>query len=311
MSASLPTVLLATSADLPDGEPGAAALDAALAERGIDAAWARWDDPEVDWAAADLVAVRSTWDYVTRHEAFVAWTQSLDQSRLLNGADVFAWNHDKRYLTDLGDLPVMDLEPAEMVEAVVQSVKALDPGTVPFLLGGDHTITVGAVRALAQRWPDLVVIQLDAHADLRETYEREPLSHACTMRRIWEILGDDRIVQLGVRSYTREEWRFARSHCRWSLDSLALPETVLAELRARPVYLTLDVDVLDPAFAPGVGNPEPGGPAFSDLCAALRALGRVRVVGMDVVEVSPLFDPAEITATAAAKLVRELILQFA
>jgi len=218
---------------------------------------------------------------------------------------------DEVALTDLGDLAVTDLEPAEMVEAVVQSVKALDPGTVPFLLGGDHTITVGAVRALAQRWPDLVVIQLDAHADLRETYEREPLSHACTMRRIWEILGDDRIVQLGVRSYTREEWRFARSHCRWSLDSLALPETVLAELRARPVYLTLDVDVLDPAFAPGVGNPEPGGPAFSDLCAALRALGRVRVVGMDVVEVSPLFDPAEITATAAAKLVRELILQFA
>ncbi len=107
MSASLPTVLLATSADLPDGEPGATVLDAALAERGIDAAWARWDDPEVDWTAADLVAVRSTWDYVTRHGAFVAWTQSLDQSRLLNGADVFAWNHDKRYLTDLGDLPVV------------------------------------------------------------------------------------------------------------------------------------------------------------------------------------------------------------
>jgi agmatinase len=214
-------------------------------------------------------------------------------------------------LADLGDLEVADLEPAEMVEAVAQWVKALDPSAIPFLLGGDHTITVGAVRALAERWPNLVVVQFDAHADLREAYEKEPLSHACTTRRIWEILGDDRIVQLGVRSYTREEWAFARSHCRWSLGSLALPETVLADLRARPVYLTLDVDVLDPAFAPGVGNPEPGGPAFSDLCAALRALGSLRVVGMDVVEVSPPFDPAQITATAAAKLVRELILQFA
>jgi glutathione synthase/RimK-type ligase-like ATP-grasp enzyme len=101
------TVLLATSGDLPTGEPGAAVLDAALRQRGVDATWARWDDPTVDWAAADLVAVRSTWDYVTRHAEFLAWTASLDQSRLLNGADVFAWNHDKRYLTELDDLPAV------------------------------------------------------------------------------------------------------------------------------------------------------------------------------------------------------------
>src|SRR5688572_3833655 len=99
------TVLLATSADLPDGEPGAPVLDEVLAARGIDHRWARWDDTDVDWAGADLVAVRSTWDYVTRHDEFLAWASSLDQSRLLNGADVFAWNHDKRYLADLGDLP--------------------------------------------------------------------------------------------------------------------------------------------------------------------------------------------------------------
>lgn len=101
------SVLLATSAGYPDGEPGAAALDAVLDERGIDFAWARWDDPSVDWAAADVVALRSTWDYFTRQDEFLAWTASLDQSRLLNGADVFAWNHDKRYLADLGDLPVV------------------------------------------------------------------------------------------------------------------------------------------------------------------------------------------------------------
>ncbi|RYB93404.1 hypothetical protein EUA93_02925 [Nocardioides oleivorans] len=101
------SVLLATSAGYPDGEPGAPVLDAALRERGIDFAWARWDDPSVDWAAADLVALRSPWDYFTRQDEFLAWTASLDQSRLLNGADVFAWNHDKRYLADLGDLPVV------------------------------------------------------------------------------------------------------------------------------------------------------------------------------------------------------------
>jgi glutathione synthase/RimK-type ligase-like ATP-grasp enzyme len=101
------SVLLATSGDLPQGEPGAGALDAVLRARGTDFAWARWDDPAVDWAAADLVAVRSTWDYITRHAEFLAWAASLDQARLLNGAEVFSWNHDKRYLAELGDLPVV------------------------------------------------------------------------------------------------------------------------------------------------------------------------------------------------------------
>ena len=119
------SVLLATSGDLPQGEPGAPVLDAALAERGIDHAWARWDDPDIDWASADLVAVRSTWDYVSRPVEFLAWTASLDQSRLLNGADVFAWNHDKRYLADLGDLP-----------------------TVPTLLADDHAALAAAVTRL-------------------------------------------------------------------------------------------------------------------------------------------------------------------
>jgi glutathione synthase/RimK-type ligase-like ATP-grasp enzyme len=119
------TVLLATSGDLPQGEPGAPALDAVLAERGIDFVWARWDDPDVDWSSADLVAVRSTWDYVTRHVDFLAWAASLDQARLLNGADVFAWNHDKRYLADLGELPA-----------------------VPTLLGHDRASLADAVRRL-------------------------------------------------------------------------------------------------------------------------------------------------------------------
>lgn len=116
-------VLLATSGDLPQGEPGAALLDAALRERGFDAAWARWDDPDVDWASADLVAVRSTWDYTERPAEFLAWARSLDQSRLLNGADVFEWNHDKRYLLDLDDLPGV---PTAWVTGAAELVAAVD-----------------------------------------------------------------------------------------------------------------------------------------------------------------------------------------
>ena len=116
-------VLLVTSADLPQGEPGAGVLDAALRARGLDASWARWDDPAVDWADADLVAVRSTWDYVTRHTEFLAWAASLDQARLLNGADVFAWNHDKRYLLDLDGLRSV---PTAWVTSATQLVAAVD-----------------------------------------------------------------------------------------------------------------------------------------------------------------------------------------
>jgi glutathione synthase/RimK-type ligase-like ATP-grasp enzyme len=116
------TVLLATYDAMPDGEPGHEALDAALAERGVEFEWAAWDDESVDWDATSLVVVRSTWDYATRAEEFLAWTHKLDQSRLLNGADVFAWNHDKAYLTDLGPLPVVPTRlassPAEYAAAV-------------------------------------------------------------------------------------------------------------------------------------------------------------------------------------------------
>jgi len=117
------TVLLVTSTGLPHGEPGAAALDAALAERGVAARWVAWDDDAVHWAAAPLVAVRATWDYTERTPEFLAWAASLDQSRLLNGADVFAWNHDKRYLLDLGGLPVV---PTSLLTSAAQVVAAVD-----------------------------------------------------------------------------------------------------------------------------------------------------------------------------------------
>lgn len=117
------TVLLVTSRDLPTGEPGAAALDAALVARGVDARWVVWDDPGVDWSAAALVAVRSPWDYTLRPTEFLTWARSLDQSRLLNGADVFAWNHDKRYLLDLHHLPTV---PTAWLTSAAQLVAAVD-----------------------------------------------------------------------------------------------------------------------------------------------------------------------------------------
>lgn len=127
-------VLLATSAGWPTGEPGAAALDAALADRGVDARWALWDDPDVDWAAARLVAVRSTWDYIVRHEEFVAWARGVgERTLLLNGADTFAWNLDKTYLADLADgldLAVVPTRPAATVDELAAAVAELGTAVV-------------------------------------------------------------------------------------------------------------------------------------------------------------------------------------
>lgn len=214
-------------------------------------------------------------------------------------------------LVDAGDLDVANHAPAAMVDAVAREIERLDDATQPFLLGGDHTVSVGAVRALAARHQGLCVVQLDAHTDLRDQYEGNAYSHACAMRRVWDVVGDDRLVQAGVRSGVREEFAFARSHGRWSSDSLVIPEAVLTALRRRPIYLTVDIDVLDPGYAPGTSNPEPGGPAFNDLLSALTRLRGMRVVGLDLVEVSPPHDPSGITAIAAAKLVREMALLFA
>ncbi len=213
-------------------------------------------------------------------------------------------------LRDFGDLAVRELEPEAMVAEVGRAVAALPPGTVPLLLGGDHTLTVGALRALQDQHPDLRMVTFDAHLDLRDAYEGDRWSHACALRRAWEVLGDGRLVQLGVRSGTREEWTFARSRCRWSHPALSLPETVLEELLAYPVYLSVDLDVLDPAAAPGVGNPEPGGPGFDELVEALCSLRHLRVVGMDLVETSPPWDPSGLTPVVAAKLLREATLAF-
>lgn len=212
-------------------------------------------------------------------------------------------------LRDLGDLELPDA-PEEMVESVMQALLALPEGCLPLLLGGEHTITLGAVRALARRHPSLAVLHLDAHLDMRDRYEGRHLSHATVMRRLVEEFPGS-LVQLGVRSGIPEEFEAARRLCLWSSPELVLPPSIHEALRGRPVYVTVDIDVLDPACAPGTGNPEPEGPSSQELLRFLRQLRSLHVVGVDVVEVSPPYDPSGVTAILAAKVAREAILCFA
>ncbi|MDR7433781.1 MAG: agmatinase [Armatimonadota bacterium] len=211
-------------------------------------------------------------------------------------------------LQDFGDVELPD-PPEEMIESVMQTMHALPEGCLPLLLGGEHTITLGAVRALARRYPRLAVLNLDAHLDMRDRYEGKSLSHATVMRRLAEELPGS-LVQLGVRSGVPEEFEAARRLCLWSSPYLFLPPSIYEMLRERPIYLTVDIDVLDPAYAPGTGNPEPEGLSAHELLRFLRHLQSLHVVGMDVVEVSPPYDPSGMTAVLAAKIAREAILCF-
>jgi agmatinase len=209
---------------------------------------------------------------------------------------------------DLEDLRIVDLgdhEERTSVEDVVRDV--LDTAPEPLLLsiGGDHSVTPPAVRAVAARHDRLALIGFDAHLDLREDY---PGDHACTYRRVSDA-GVDCYV-FGPRSGARHEWEDVPKVLRWCSSSLSMPTSVRDELAGRPVYVTLDIDVLDPSVAPGTGNPEAGGPGFEQLLEALEALAGLDVVACDVVEVSPPLDPSGITQAAAALLVREMLLRY-
>lgn len=184
-------------------------------------------------------------------------------------------------------------------------------GKMPLVLGGEHLISLPVIEQAAALYPGLAVIQFDAHADLREDYLGETLSHATVMRQVAAVVGAGNVYQLGIRSGTRAEFAYARDNTNLFTGELATPLVAIRnELAGRPVYVTLDIDVVDPAYAPGTGTPEPGGCTSAEIISALHQLEGLQVIGFDLVEVSPVYDHSERTALLAAKLVREVILCF-
>ena len=178
------------------------------------------------------------------------------------------------------------------------------------LLGGEHLVTLGAVRAVAKRFPDLHILHFDAHADLRDDYLGARLSHACVIRRCHDILGDGRIHQFCIRSGERGEFAFAREHTDmhpFGFDGLeALTRRLAGE--GTPVYLTIDLDCLDPSAFPGTGTPEAGGVDFRSLLDAVLLAARTRIVGADVNELAPMLDASGASTATACKVLRELLL---
>lgn len=221
---------------------------------------------------------------------------------------------------DLEDIAVFDsgdlLLPFGNTEAVLAMIEArtqeiLDAGKMPVMLGGEHLVTLGAVRAMVKKYPDLHIIHFDAHADLRDDYLGERLSHATVLRRSWDLLGDGRIHQFGIRSGERSEFEFALEHTDFHPFNVKdVLDVVLALGDKVPVYVTLDLDVLDPSLFCGTGTPEAGGIFFQDLEEALLALEALNVVGFDMNELSPHYDASGVSTAVACKVLREMLLAY-
>lgn len=236
-----------------------------------------------------------------RHESFGLETYSPYQDRDLTDCPVF----------DSGDLELcFGSAEAALADIRERACRILQSGKLPLLIGGEHLVTLGAVQAAAVQYPDLHIIHFDAHADLRDDYLGAKLSHACVIRRCHELVGDGHIHQFCIRSGEREEFLFARQHTDLHpFDFNGLKELVeqLTESGA-PVYVTIDLDCLDPSAFPGTGTPEAGGVTFLQLLDAILTVCRTHVVGADINELAPMLDTSGVSTATACKVLRELIL---
>lgn len=270
---------------------------------------------DAEYAEADVVLFGAPFDGTTsfrpgtrfgpsaiRNESFGIETYSPYCDRDLTECKIF----------DGGDLeiPFGNTERAlKMIQEYTKELVDVDKRFV--MLGGEHLVTLGAIRTLIGKYSDLHVIHLDAHTDLRTEYLGETLSHSTVMYHVWKLTGDRRIHQFGIRSGEKYEFQFAKEHNylrKFDLNGFA--ET-MERLKDKPVYFTLDLDVLDPSVFCGTGTPEAGGVTFKELMDVILQLNELNIVGCDVNELSPHYDQSSCSTAAACKITREILLQIA
>ena len=218
---------------------------------------------------------------------------------------------DYHYYFDSGDLELsMGSSEYALNDITKHTRTILEDGKLPFMIGGEHLVTLGSFRAVYEKYPDVEIIHFDAHTDLRDEYLGVSLSHACVIKRCYDLIGDHKIHQFGIRSGMREEFQFAKEHTdlhKFNFDGL---EECVKKLEGKNVYFTIDLDVLDPSYFPGTGTPEFGGVTFMELLKAIHTvIEHCHIVGMDVNELSPHLDQSGASTAAACKVVRESLLE--
>lgn len=201
------------------------------------------------------------------------------------------------------------MDSLNIIESVAKEV--IKDNKFAIYIGGEHLVSWPLIKSYSEKYPDLAVLHFDAHADLRPDYFGEANSHATVMRKVCDKIGGENVYQFGIRSGDKVEFEYAKAHTNIFIDTI-FPHLniVVKKLAQRPVYITIDIDVVDPGFAPGTGTPEPGGCTSKEIIEAVLAMKTLNIVGMDIVEVSPLNDYSDCTSILAAKLIREAILNY-
>ncbi|WP_455683762.1 agmatinase [Thomasclavelia sp.] len=234
-----------------------------------------------------------------RQESIGIETYSPYQDRDLEDIKVF----------DGGDLELPFGNPRIALDMIKNTTSAIiEANKIPCMIGGEHLVTLGAVEAVINQYPNLRVIHFDAHTDLRDEYLGEKLSHASVIRRIHDLIGDGKIHQFGIRSGERDEFYWAKNHTNLNKFNFNGLQKTVELCRGYPVYLTIDLDVLDPSVFPGTGTPEAGGVTFIELLDAIITVSQLNVVAMDINELSPVYDQSGASTALACKVLRELLL---
>ncbi len=210
---------------------------------------------------------------------------------------------------DYGDLDLPFGAPTKALNMISETAKNIfSLGKKPIMIGGEHLVSLPVIQQAFMQYPDLHIIHFDAHTDLREDYLGEDLSHSTVIRRAWDMLGDGHIWQFGIRSGTREEFYWSRDgHTNMCLHNFDHLNDAISGIGKSPVYLTIDLDVLDPSVFPGTGTPEAGGVSFKELINSLKAISSLNIIGADIVELSPHYDISGVSTAVACKVLREVL----
>lgn len=267
---------------------------------------------EADFDEAEIVVIGAPFDSTTSYRPGTRFASSVIRKESF-GLEIYSPYQDKELDTlsvcDAGDLNLPFGNASRALDVIEEaSEEILSAGKLPFLIGGEHLVTLGIFRAVFKKYPDVHIVHFDAHTDLRDDYMGEKLSHATVIRRCHDLIGDKKIYQFGIRSGEKAEFEFAKHHLIQEKFTAHTIDSAVTDLAGKPVYLTVDLDVLDPSQLPGTGTPEAGGLSFETLRSALMKVTDLNIVGIDVNELNPMLDPTGASTALAGKLIRELLI---
>ena len=271
---------------------------------------------EDDYEVSDVVIFGAGFDGTTSNRPgtrFASSAMRIESYGLETYSPLLELDLEDYNICDMGDLDLSIGNTDKVLEEIYEGTKEiLDDDKFPFMIGGEHLVTLPAFKAVHEKYDDIYVLHFDAHTDLREEYNNNKNSHATVIKRIWDMVGDGRIFQFGIRSGTREEFNFALKEKHTYMETHTIDSfwKIISTLNSKNVYLTIDLDVLDPSIFPGTGTPEPGGISYRQFEQIFKILknSNINLVGCDIVELSPDYDDTKVSTVVACKILRELSL---